>query len=123
MQPSAISWQAADGLYAYGFANIPHHPNFHLDRKNRKSISSKSQKIKLQPRPVQPGAGAGDPSFRGEFLMVLNVEINQDRALSSPSPTANLAGIWKGYDSDHKPPVFCRWFFYCPSPGNRPIAE
>jgi hypothetical protein len=47
--------------------------------------------------------------------MVLNVEINQDRALSSPSPTANLAGIWKGYDSDHKPPVFCRRFFYFPS--------
>lgn len=40
--------------------------------------------------------GAGDPSFWGELLIFLNVEMYQDRGLSNPSPSANLVGIWKG---------------------------
>jgi hypothetical protein len=59
------------------FADMLHHRNFHLDRKNRKSISSNSQKIKLQPKSVQRRAGTGDPSFWGEFLMALNDERNR----------------------------------------------
>jgi hypothetical protein len=51
--------------------------------------------LTLQPRPVLRRAGAGDPSFWGEFLIYLTMLRDQGGALSSPSPSANLVGIWK----------------------------
>jgi hypothetical protein len=67
-------------------------------------------------------SGCGGPKLLGRIPdYFINVVINQDRALSSPSPSANLAGIWKGYDSDDKPPVFCRRFFISHAL-NRPFA-
>jgi KUP system potassium uptake protein len=49
---------------------------------------------------------AGDPELWGVFP-----GIPGDRALPSPSPTANLAGIWKGNGQRFKP-LPCQRFFY-----------
>jgi hypothetical protein len=58
---------------------------------------------------------AGDPNKRGVFF-----GIPGNRALPSPSPTANLAGIWKGTGQGREPLLAGVFFMLllCPEGGS-----
>lgn len=46
----------------------------------------------MQPRSIlKRRMDAGEPVFRAQSFLIM-----QDRILPNPSPSANLAGIWKG---------------------------
>jgi hypothetical protein len=51
---------------------------------------------------------AGDPSFRGEFLI-------RDKALPSMSPSANPVGIWESIAQRRKNCCYAGSFFLSPA--------